>query len=361
MSYEKYLKRLLFGVLSLIVLCCSFIIIIDPAFQYHMPFKNIKPVYSNERYQNAGLAKHLEYDSVILGSSVTSNFRASWFDELFGGKTIKLSLPGASFKDFDITLDLAFRKQNIKRVFWSIDPKILMTKYNSQSTPLPEYLYNDNIFDDSKYLINKDVLVELCSETIIASLNGKEQSLDDAFSWEENYEFSQFRALWGYIRPQWNEKVISANKYDKIINENIESIKKYIEKYKQTEFYIFTPPYSVLYWDSIARNGTYPAVLKLYETIIKELTPYENVKYYCFSVNDCIFNLINYVDEIHFSKDINRMMAEYMAFNDGVDESYIPQMREFFKNIIEYYDFESVFPFAIRDLPEKRRKVEYPY
>ena len=91
MSYRKYLKHLILGVLSLILLCIGTIVVIDPAFQYHMPFGNIKAVYSNERYQNSGMTKHFEYDSVIVGSSVTSNFRVSWFNELFDCKTLKLS------------------------------------------------------------------------------------------------------------------------------------------------------------------------------------------------------------------------------------------------------------------------------
>ena len=90
------------------MLCVATIFVIDPAFQYHMPFGNIKAVYSNERYQNSGMIKHTEYDSVIIGSSVTSNFRASWFDELFNCKTLKLSYPGGCFSDFDTALIICF-------------------------------------------------------------------------------------------------------------------------------------------------------------------------------------------------------------------------------------------------------------
>lgn len=361
MSYRKYLTCLLSGLFALIAICIAAIIVIDPAFQYHKSILGIKPVYSNERYQNSGIIKNYDYDSVVLGSSVTANFRASQFDELFGGKTVKLTFPGGCFKDFDSALSLAYQTHDIKRVFWSIDPKILMTKYDEQSTPLPDFLYNTSVLDDSKYLLNKDVLIEMCGKSILATLKGSEQNFDDAFSWDSEYEFSYSQALWGYARPKWSDTVVSADKYDKIVNENIAHIKSFIENHPETEFYLFTPPYSVLYWDRITRDGTYPAVLKLFDKLIYEFSQYDNVKYYCFATDLCILNLNNYIDEVHFSGDINRQMAEYMANNNGLTPEYIPQMHQFFRNIIEYYDFESIFPVALHENPPKRRTLSDNY
>ena len=155
--YRKYLAGFLATVIALLAICAGVVYGIDPSFQYHLPYGNIKAVYLNERYQNAGLAKNLEYDTVILGSSVTANFRLSQFNELFDAQTVKLTFPGGCFSDFETALNLCFETHDVKRVFWSIDPKILMTPYDEEPTPLPEYLYNFNPFDDVKYLFNKDV------------------------------------------------------------------------------------------------------------------------------------------------------------------------------------------------------------
>lgn len=327
-----------------------------------MPFGNIKAVYSNERYQNSGMIKHIEYDSVIIGSSVTSNFRASWFDELFNCKTLKLSYPGGCFSDFDTALSYAFEQNpNIKRVFWSLDPNILITKYDAKSTPMPEYLYNSSIFDDAKYILNKDVLLELCGESILATIMGEETSIDEAFTWDSEYDFNNSQALWGYVRPEWSETVISADYYDDIINENLKHIHSFIAEHPETEFYLFTPPYCILHWDRIIRDGTYPALLNLYDRLLTEFSGYDNVKYYCFAVNDFIFNLSIYIDEVHYSPDINRYIVEYMANNDGVDESFKPIMHDFFRNIIENYSIDSLFPELLQEKPEKHRVLEPSY
>ena len=362
MSYRKYLKHLILGVLSLILLCIGTIVVIDPAFQYHMPFGNIKAVYSNERYQNSGMTKHFEYDSVIVGSSVTSNFRVSWFNELFDCKTLKLSYPGGCLSDFYTALSYAFEKNpNIERVFWSLDPKILMSYYNAESTPMPDYLYNDSVLDDAKYVLNKDVLVELCGESVLATITGQEYSIDEAFTWDSQYDFDSPQALWGYVRPEWSETVISADAYDDIVNENLDKITSIIESHPETEFYLFTPPYSILYWDRVTRDGTYPAVLKLFDRLVTDLTPYENVNYYCFAPELYILDLNNYIDEVHFSPQINRKIAEYMATHDGVDESSILYMHTFFKDIIENFDYESLFPVILREKPAKHRVLDSSY
>lgn len=45
-------------------------IAIDPLYQYHIPSFGMKPDAFNERYQNPGVAKHFEYDNVIMGNSI---------------------------------------------------------------------------------------------------------------------------------------------------------------------------------------------------------------------------------------------------------------------------------------------------
>lgn len=47
--------------------------LVDPFQQYRV--KTFYPIaFKNERYQNAGLAKNFNYDSLILGTSMTENF-----------------------------------------------------------------------------------------------------------------------------------------------------------------------------------------------------------------------------------------------------------------------------------------------
>jgi hypothetical protein len=73
MSSKKFLKvvfaLLVFGILSI----GGVNYIVDPFQQYRV--KTFYPIaFTNQRYQNAGLSKNFEYDSLILGTSMTENF-----------------------------------------------------------------------------------------------------------------------------------------------------------------------------------------------------------------------------------------------------------------------------------------------
>ena len=72
---------------SLIVLCVAAIgavvAVIDPYFHYGKGLSCLSYPLHNQRYQNDGIAKHFDYDAVIIGSSMTENFKPSELDELF--------------------------------------------------------------------------------------------------------------------------------------------------------------------------------------------------------------------------------------------------------------------------------------
>ena len=52
---------------------------------------------------------------------------------------------------------------------------------------LPEYLYNDNPFDDVKYLVNKDVLFDNAYNVIRFTKSGQTTtSFDDYYNWNDD-------------------------------------------------------------------------------------------------------------------------------------------------------------------------------
>ena len=81
--YKKFVRNTLMMTVALLIVCGSAIFAIDPYYHYHTPWFGLQATPFQERYCNAGLAEHFDYDSVIIGSSMTENFRASWFDEAF--------------------------------------------------------------------------------------------------------------------------------------------------------------------------------------------------------------------------------------------------------------------------------------
>ena len=77
---------LLVGSLALIV---GTVALVDPFEIYHQATLFVPPITNGtQNYANAGIAKSYEYDSVVIGSSMTENFRPSQLDALLGGRFV---------------------------------------------------------------------------------------------------------------------------------------------------------------------------------------------------------------------------------------------------------------------------------
>lgn len=348
--YRKYVLRLISAVIALLVACAAVVIVLDPAFQYHLPFAGIEATYTNERYQNAGLIKNQDYDSICIGSSVTSNFRASWFDERFGGKTLKVSYPGGTFSDFDTALETAYATHDIKRVYWSLDPRLLSADPQNPHE-LPTYLYDFNPFNDIQYLLNKDILLESCSQTILATLAGKHTDLDEAFVWEtDDTKYGLDVAIASYERPKDIGFQYDRNIFNVPLSENIAIIDKWVNNHPETTFYLYFPPYSTLYFDSIKRQGEIDAMMFLLYDTANRYKDKANVKFYSFIDQNAITtNYDNYTDMVHYRSEVNRYIVDYMADNPPMDDNAVSELASHLRSLMENYDFDSLYPPAVQD------------
>ncbi|WP_302612487.1 penicillin-binding transpeptidase domain-containing protein [uncultured Muribaculum sp.] len=68
-------------------------IFVDPFLHYHGGQDFLEYPLKDERYQNDGIVRHYDYDSIITGTSMSQNFNCSEFDELWEAKSIKIAKP----------------------------------------------------------------------------------------------------------------------------------------------------------------------------------------------------------------------------------------------------------------------------
>lgn len=343
MKAKKFvLLAVLLPVLGL-ALCAGIVWVIDPSMQYHGPLFGISQVYTDERSQNAGLAKTADYDTVVLGSSVTSNFRVSWFDEVFGCKAVKLCYPGGTFSDYDAALEAAYATHEVKTVFWCVDPNLLVADPENP-TPLPDYLYDDNVLNDYKYLLNKDVLLKQCAPAVLATLAGRRPSYDEAFVWDYGYTYSVVKATESYDRPAQSAVEYPADYYDEVAAANWAYLDKWIDAHPETTFYLYYPPYSSLYLDSVLRTGTRAPTFALLANTLTRYMNRDNVRFYNFLVDPHTIDFENYTDMVHFRSEVNRYLVDYMAENEPYTT---PEQVGWFINAMTYradnYKFDTLF------------------
>ena len=159
-------KRWLGGFLGIFLAglagCMALVIWVDPFFQYHKPLVWFPYLVDNQVNQNPGLAKHMDYDGILIGSSMTASFNTDWFEELMGMKTQKLSYNGSYPKDLSNIMQLVFdaKGDQVKAVYMAVDQSTFSADPEETKFPVTDYLYDDNVFNDVPYLLNKDVLLD---------------------------------------------------------------------------------------------------------------------------------------------------------------------------------------------------------
>src|SRR4051812_48077003 len=98
----------------------------------------------NARFWLPGVAKQLEYDGVLIGTSLTVNSSVAVLDRSFGGKFIKLSMNGSRLPEQAALLRVALESHPAtRRVLWGLDQFVfhLPADLAIPDTEFPSYLY----------------------------------------------------------------------------------------------------------------------------------------------------------------------------------------------------------------------------
>lgn len=126
--------------------------LVDPLNFYRRPQR--APFLSEQaRYRNPGLARHADYDAVIVGTSVSLGFARAG--------TLNLAMQGASAHEQALMLGVALRTGRVRRVFWDLNYEFFRGKpdwVSDYDGPFPANFYDTNPWNEvPHYLLNYDV------------------------------------------------------------------------------------------------------------------------------------------------------------------------------------------------------------
>ena len=349
MKSKTYIKTVLALLIVALLLIGGVNVVVDPLFQYHKPWFGMEPVITNERYQNAGIAKNFEYDNVIIGNSLSENFKVTDIENVFGGKTVKLTASGSHTNDWVYLLDIMKNQsKSPENILFNLDPYILQYSSEELKHELPMYLYNQNYFDDVKYLFNFSIMNDFTYDTLKKNKTGDIPNYDTAFCVDHvaNNHVGKDFVLSNYQRAE----AVSENKNDELIrtaSKNINLLIPYIESMPNTEFNFFISPFSIIFWDNEVRTGNLANWEECYLQTIERVLEYENVTIYFWNDQDMldrICDLNNYCDEAHYTMEMCEYMTTQMSSGNGIltTDSYKEEIVTFF-DFLETYDYDSIF------------------
>lgn len=232
-----------------------------------------------------------------------------------------------------------------------MDESMLIANVDAENPrrKMPKYLYNGVGIDDMLYLLNKEILLKsLCAQKDADEYEDKwEKKFDLYGSWYGYSKFGKQEVLKKYERPEKIDTVCHLTENEeRIIETNIEkNILEMVRQHPETDFYLFIPPYSILFWDGAKQRNQISYWCEIQKVVIEQLLQEKNIILFSYmDMYEWTSNLDNYRDLTHYNEQINSLMLTNMALDRGrlTEDNY----EEYLKRIYEYYnyyDFDSIF------------------
>lgn len=350
MKAKSWFVSTVAGTLLVLALLAGYIAVIDPFFHYHGPLQGVAYTLDNSRYQNDGIVRHFEYDTLITGTSMVSNFKTTECEALFGGKAVKTPFHGASFCEINDNLKAAVKANpSLKTVIRCLDQgNLTQDKDYISYEGIPYYLYDSNLFNDTEYVLNKKVLI-LTDETLSHTAGGERMTdFDEYMNWQGDYEFGKEAVLKTYDRPGKSEyhEALAEEERERTLANIRQNVTDTARENPDITFYYYFAPYSICYWDvEIMQQGKLSWYMDLLETVIEEILTCENIRLFGFDDDTgLICDLTHYQDQIHYSEDINSLILQWMSEDRGRltkenYQAYLERLEEFYGS----YDYDSIY------------------
>lgn len=341
---KRFVVLWLLTVLLVFAAVCAVVVLIDPYFHYHLPWFGLETVFFDERYQNPGLAKNAEYDSIIAGSSMSQNFDSKWFEDGFNTRAVNLSYKGATIENIQVAVEMAENEKNgnLKYVFCNMDVRTMQSPADEVFGDLPTYMYNDTLILP-EYLLNAGILKK-CQEVLESNREGTAQPLNLFQSWYEPEFFSQEGARCELDLPVTVEEV--EQREPEITENNRAAVQKLTDLtkvYPDTVFYIFYSPYSLVAWyEYYYTEGDLLNNLDLLKYSMEKLLKCDNIRLFFPATYEMMTSFDEYRDATHYGRDISYRIYEEMrdGKNQLTEENYRDKMEEF-RDMLLNCDFET--------------------
>lgn len=307
------LSLLIAGLAAVIAL----VVIVDPFEIYH-PALFYDPPYESEKqmYSMAGIARSYEYDSAIVGSSVTENCTPSVYDAALGGRFVKLCMNGGLSLDHAKIMDIAFRTHDVRRVVYGLDLFAYSQYYNNQKAETPDYLYDDSLFNDVSYWLNLSVLIdEIPAALARIGVPDPAAARDRMYFWSPP-SLPGEEALRGHINfekpmPVQADTARGIELAGLALEHNF---LPFIRNHRDTTFTVFFPPYSLLYWADQAEGKNFASCMAQKRLMTEMLLAEPNVELYDFQMHtQWTENYDLYYDLIHYIPAVNDEIAGAIA------------------------------------------------
>lgn len=334
MSYKTYFWLVLGIIAGGLLLTGLFDYIVDPL-QFYRQAAFYPPSFSAEqRFQNPGLARNYEYDTITIGSSLIENTRPDMVDRILGGKTVKLAMSAASAYEERRMIELAIQRKPVKLIIWDLDFASLKGKPDRVLTYagyFPYHLYDEDFSNDYKYLLSTSTARDslLACYRLVRGIAPPFGDLNNLNTWDGTYVFSSevMQAAWNIELDVQARGIKQYSNYDPSLAAMKASfdanVLPPVKNNPDVKFVIYYPPYSILRYRALYMEDPqlFYDELAIKSYIFQQLKAFPNAVLYDFQ-NDAglTHNMNEYKDFTHHSLRYNELIIQAIADRD---ERYI--------------------------------------
>lgn len=294
-----------------LMLIGGFVAVVDP-YQYYGAHDTY---VGSQRMEIAGVARHHDYDAVILGSSMAMNHYPSQADSLLGWKTKNFSMMGATDDEYAIVVPYILKQGKTRHAVWGLD----FFSFARQRGAVPEYMYDGKWYTDCKYLYNYS---SLRSAITYATDGGvPEQGLYHFRSdgrREDLIKSYQATVSEGYFTKAAGGELFDFEQMKERFDATVLPI---VKDNPDVEWHIYLPPYSVAEFIIYDRHDVLNDNLMLRNHIASQLEGLANVRLYDFQTRAWIANLDEYSDVRHHSHTYNRDIIRAIASGTDIADA----------------------------------------
>ena len=317
---KKLVREYLMIVAVLLMIVAAVVFVFDPFFHYHKPWFGLSAIQDKHQYQVYGAIEHLDYDSILLGSSVSMSVNTNVLDERFDCKTIKAVGNSAMANQLERDLEQAFARQELKYVFYGLDVFSMYT--TAEDAKYPEetaYLCDKNPFNDVRYLWNGEILLSRIPDLIKISKAGV---YDEGMA----YQFNALQPCGpDMVLQAWQPAPLTepveqkpADYERNLVKSSLARLETIVAEHPDTQFMFYLPPYGIYWWDNAYRDGKMDTYMSTLNLCMEQLLAYDNAEFYATDFNDpsVITDSYQYIDSMHGGTQVTDRMGREIGDAD---------------------------------------------
>lgn len=314
---KKWVLIFLSLTLAILIGLAAIAYIIDPFFQFRVRDNTYK---LSSWFVSSGLIENYDYDTLIIGSSMTQNFTMDVVREELGVHPLKIGIGGIRPSEMEALLNLAYEEHKANDYIICVD--LTFFTQDDEGNRYPKYLLKKDFLSRMQYFLSYDTWFRYIPVDIAfislenAGVNLPEKiAKSTSIDWLDDYRmdvtYSEENALSDYrrIKSQPIEPPSS-----RLYEEMCARIDGFLNgfDFAAGNHTFFFPPYSSLFWCDTQEKGQLETYLRAKEYFVEKASKY-GASVYDFQAADCTMILDNYMDISHYSPEINDWIIKCFA------------------------------------------------